>query len=55
MNDQNLKAAEQLFERVEPAPIIGGYEAEQLAIKTNFERLKAERLAREAMLGLPRA
>jgi hypothetical protein len=33
--------------QVEPAPAISEYEKEQRAVKANFERLKAERLARE--------
>jgi hypothetical protein len=48
MNDRVLKEAERLFEQVRPAPTIGEYEREQQAIRSNFERLKAERLAREA-------
>jgi hypothetical protein len=36
------------FVQVEPAPVIGGYQAEQRALHANRERLKAERLAREA-------
>jgi hypothetical protein len=49
MNDRILKEAERLFEAPQhPAPAISEYEREQLAIRSNFERLKAERLAREA-------
>ena len=48
MHNQNLEAAERLFESVKACPIIGDYQAEQIAIRANFERLKAERLAREA-------
>jgi hypothetical protein len=47
MNTHIKEAAERLFEkRSKPAPT--SYEQEQLAKRTNFERLKAERLAREA-------
>jgi hypothetical protein len=38
----------QLFKQAEPAPTISEYEREQRAIRANYERLKAERLAREA-------
>jgi hypothetical protein len=38
----------QLFEQAEPAPTISEYEREQRTIRANYERLKAERLAREA-------
>jgi hypothetical protein len=37
--------AEQTFK---PKPAPTSYEQEQLAMRANFERLKAERLAREA-------
>jgi hypothetical protein len=38
-----------IFEQqAKPEPNITEYEREQLAIKANYERLKAERLAREA-------
>jgi hypothetical protein len=48
MNDQNLKAAaERLFLQI-TAPAISEYEKEQLAIRANRDRLRAERLAREA-------
>jgi hypothetical protein len=32
----------------QPAPTVNEYQREQRAIRSNFERLKAERLAREA-------
>jgi hypothetical protein len=41
--------AEALFKQPpEPAPAMSEYQTEQLAIQKNRERLKAERLAREA-------
>jgi hypothetical protein len=47
MNDQILEEAERLFEKKsKPAPT--SYEQEQLAMRANFERLKQERLEREA-------
>jgi hypothetical protein len=46
--NQALYEAERLFGRTKPAPVMSEYELEQLAIRLNFERLKAERLAREA-------
>jgi hypothetical protein len=39
MNDQNLKAAERLFEPATPAPIISEYERERLALYTNRDSL----------------
>ena len=48
MNDNNFQEAEKLFDRAEPAPTASEYEEEQLAIRANYERLKAERQAREA-------
>jgi hypothetical protein len=48
MHDQNLEAAERLFEAARPAPVISEYQREQLAVRVNLERLAAERLAREA-------
>jgi hypothetical protein len=48
MKDRILKAAERLFEPVPPAQAVTEYQVEQNAIKANFERLRAERLAREA-------
>jgi hypothetical protein len=47
MNDPNFEAAMALFEKPKPAPTVTEYEREQQAIRLNFERLKAERLARE--------
>jgi hypothetical protein len=44
VNDTIFKEAEKLFAR----PEIQTYQNEQLAIRLNFERLKAERQAREA-------
>jgi len=40
--------AERLFEPPQPEKIISEYEREQQAVKANYERLKAERLARES-------
>jgi hypothetical protein len=40
--------AERLFEPPQPAKIISEYEREQQAINANYERLKAERLARKS-------
>jgi hypothetical protein len=37
-----------VFEQAKPVPTISEYEKEQLAIKSNYHRLRAERLAREA-------
>jgi hypothetical protein len=48
MNDTNLEAAQRLFKQPAPAPTMTEYQLEQLRIRLNFERLKAERLAREA-------
>jgi hypothetical protein len=50
MNDGILEEAERLFESAQAAPTLTEYEREQLAIKANYERLKAERLARESGL-----
>jgi hypothetical protein len=47
MHDQNHEAAERLFESAKPTSTVSDYQREQMAIKANFERLKAERLARE--------
>jgi hypothetical protein len=47
MNHQILEEAERLFEK-QSKPALTSYEQEQLAMRANFERLKAERLAREA-------
>jgi hypothetical protein len=38
----------EIFEQKKPAPAITEYERAQQAIRSNFERLKFERLAREA-------
>jgi hypothetical protein len=48
MNDQILEEALRIFEPAQTAPAISEYEREQQAIRSNFERLKAERLARES-------
>jgi hypothetical protein len=48
MHNQNLEAAERLFEPAKPAPAISDYERERLALYANRDRLRAERLAREA-------
>ena len=45
MTDPILAA---VFGKPEPVPTITEYQREQLAIRSNYERLKAERLAREA-------
>jgi hypothetical protein len=45
--NQALYEAERLFGRTKPAPVMTEYQREQEAIRLNFERLKAERLARE--------
>jgi hypothetical protein len=37
-----------VFEQAKPVQAISEYEKEQQAIRSNFERLKSERLAREA-------
>jgi hypothetical protein len=43
--------ADRLFDPVaKPAPNLSDYEKEQTAKRDNFERLKAERLARESAL-----
>jgi len=38
-----------VFEQAKPIETISEYGKEQQAIRSNFERLKAERLAREAV------
>jgi hypothetical protein len=48
MKERILEEAERLFEQAKPGPAISEYQREQQAIRSNFERLKAERLAREA-------
>ena len=47
----NTDEAERLFARPQPAQTISEYEREQQRIRANMERLKAERLAREAANG----
>jgi hypothetical protein len=47
MTDPKLEASK-LFKQEQPASTLSEYEREQLAIQKNRERLKAERLAREA-------
>jgi hypothetical protein len=48
MNDKIFQEAEKLFERTEKiADRISEYEREQLAFRSRYERLKAERQARE--------
>jgi hypothetical protein len=48
MNDRILEDAERLFETPQPAPAISEYEREQQRRFANFERLRRERLEREA-------
>jgi hypothetical protein len=43
-----LEEASKLFRQIEQAPILTEYQREQQAIRANLERLRAERLAREA-------
>jgi hypothetical protein len=45
--DKNNEASA-LFKPAEPAPTVSEYHREQQTIRSNLERLKAERLAREA-------
>jgi hypothetical protein len=47
MNDQILEEAERLFKQFKPVLTISEYAREQQAIRSNFERLKAQRRARE--------
>jgi hypothetical protein len=47
MNDK-IKEAESLFKQTEPVLMTTEYQREQQALHANRERLKAERLAREA-------
>jgi hypothetical protein len=47
MTDPKFEAS-QFFKRPEPAPTMSAYHLEQEAIRKNRERLKAERLARDA-------
>jgi hypothetical protein len=48
MNDPKFQEAEKLFQQTKPAPVMTAYEREQQAFMTNYDRLKAERLARES-------
>jgi hypothetical protein len=50
MNDKKIEEAQRLFKTAKPAPTMTEYQREQLAILANRDRLKAERLAREAHL-----
>lgn len=47
-NDQHDGEARKAFRQSEGKPPLTEYEKEQRALQKNFERLKAERLAREA-------
>jgi len=47
MNDRKVEA-EQLFNEPKPATAMSEYEHEQQKIRSNLERLRKERLAREA-------
>jgi hypothetical protein len=48
MNDTNtIEEALKVFKQPAPAPTITEYEQERQRIRANYERLKAERLARE--------
>jgi hypothetical protein len=47
MTDPKAEASK-LFKQEQPTSTLSDYEREQLAIQKNRERLKAERLAREA-------
>jgi hypothetical protein len=49
MNDKN-KEAESLFKQAKPEATMTDYQREQQALHANRERLKAERLAREARI-----
>jgi hypothetical protein len=48
MNDPKFNEAEKLFDQAKPAPVMTECEREQQRVRANFERLRAERLAREA-------
>jgi hypothetical protein len=48
MNDTTLEEAQRLFKQPAPAPTMTEYQLEQMRIRANYERLKAERLTREA-------
>jgi hypothetical protein len=50
MTDPKSEASK-LFKQEQPTSTLSEYEREQLAIQKNRERLKAERLAREAQRG----
>jgi hypothetical protein len=47
MNDPKFHEAENLFQQTKPAPVMTEYEREQQHAMANYERLRAERLARE--------
>jgi hypothetical protein len=47
MTDPKIEASK-MFKPEQPASNLSDYEREQLAVRKNLERLKAERLAREA-------
>jgi hypothetical protein len=49
MTDPKLEASK-IFKQLEPTPRMSEYEREQESIRQNRERLKAERLAREAKI-----
>jgi hypothetical protein len=49
MTDPKLEASK-LFKQEQPPSTMSEHECEQLAIQKNRERLKAERLAREAKI-----
>jgi hypothetical protein len=53
MNDPKIEAAQKLFEQIELAPTMSSYQQEQQRVRLNFERLRAERLAREAAANNP--
>jgi hypothetical protein len=48
MNDTKFNEAQKLFDQTKPAPTMTAYEREQQAFRLNYERLRAERLARES-------
>jgi HEPN domain-containing protein len=52
MKERILEEAERLFKTAKPIPIVAAYQAEQMAIKANLERLKAERLVRESPMAI---
>jgi hypothetical protein len=49
MNNPKFQEASRLFQQPGPAPTMTAYEREQQVFHANRERLKAERLAREAV------